>query len=186
MGVRAAGQSVLRICILVAGLVAAIGARLVIAQCGLWINVSPSIPIGLYRSESLRSIRHGAFVLVCLPDSLARFGRERGYLRRGECPGDASPVGKRVLALAGDTVCIDGEGIALNGVPIPGSAMLGIDWRGRPLPSLRRGRYLVAARMAWLLATYSSRSWDSRYYGAIPVASIRSALQPIWTFSGID
>src|ERR1700722_7683944 len=83
-------------------LVVSVGA----ARSGVWINVSPSLPLGVYRVVAGPPER-GAIVLVCLSAAVGRLARARGYLGPGPCPGGAGRLGKTVAAGAGDTG--DGE-----------------------------------------------------------------------------
>lgn len=148
---------------------------------GIRINLSSSIPEGLYRERGLSagSLRRGDAVLACLPSHMARFGRERGYLPRGPCPGGAMPVGKLVLALPGDTVIVDNDGLKVNGVWIAGSRPRRVDHRGRPLPQLAHAAYAVGTGQLWL-GSRSEAGFDSRYFGAIPSTSVIAELTALW------
>ena len=131
----------------------------------LWVNLSPSLPLGVYHTTHSPPVR-GAIVVVCLPVALGRFARDRGYLGHGPCPGGVERLGKRVAAVAGDTVEIDAQGVRVNGFAIPGSERLERDSRGRPLPAIA-GRVIVRPGELFLLATDHRRSFDGRYFGAI-------------------
>jgi len=89
---------------------AATGLRL-----GVGLNASRSAPRGVYRSVADTPAR-GALVVVCLPAAVAAFGRARGYLGPGDCPGGAQPVLKRVGAIGGDVVELRSETVTVNGV----------------------------------------------------------------------
>lgn len=144
---------------------------------GLRFNVSPSLPIGLYRLTD-EPIRRGALVAACLPPEIGSLGRERGYLGPGRCPGGAQPVLKLVGAVAGDVVEI-GDGVRVNAKylqPAPPST----DRAGRPLNPLRAGRHELAPGKLWLYSP-SARSWDSRFFGPVTVGDILGVVQPLWT-----
>jgi conjugative transfer signal peptidase TraF len=147
----------------------------------LWVNLSPSVPLGLYRTVHA-PVERGAIVVVCLPETLGRFSRNRGYLGYGACPGHVERLGKRVGAVPGDTVDIDNDGVRINGFLIPGSRPLELDSRGRRLPHIYN-RVIVKPGQLFLLATDDRRSFDSRYFGAImPIDLLRvqrvGALEP--------
>src|SRR2546422_11670272 len=73
---------------------------------GLRLNLTGSLPVGLYVASGATSGR-GALVLACLPPGVAAFARARGYVPRGgACLGGVVPIGKSVLAMAGDTVTV--------------------------------------------------------------------------------
>lgn len=149
---------------------------------GARLNVSPSAPLGLYRTVDQRLAR-GALVVTCVPLAAARLARERGYLAGGSCPGHVQPVLKRVGAMPGDTVALSPGRVTVNGRPLPGSATAARDSRGRFLPHAPWGPRVVAPGAVWLLATDTPRSWDSRYFGPVPLDRVRVA-RPLLTVGG--
>ena len=147
---------------------------------GLRVNLSGSMPIGLYRVRSGPPVK-GAMVLACLPADVAVFARSRGYVPNGRCPGSTAPIGKVVLAMAGDSVEVTAEGLLLNGRPVRNTRPLAVDAAGRSLRRFPDGTYTVAQDEVWLYSPYSTRSFDSRYFGPLHVSSIRSRVLPLWT-----
>ncbi len=147
---------------------------------GLRVNLSGSMPIGLYRVRSGPPVK-GAMVLACLPADVAVFARSRGYVPNGRCPGSTAPIGKVVLAMAGDFVEVTAEGLLLNGRPVRNTRPLAVDAAGRSLRRFPDGTYIVAQDEVWLYSPYSTRSFDSRYFGPLHVSSIRSRVLPLWT-----
>jgi len=166
--------------LLVAGALVGATAR----KLGLRINLSPSIPIGIYVARPLRANEHniarGALVAICLDHPLAAWGRSRGYLRRGSCPDGSSPVGKPVFATEGDTIGVTRDGLSRNHVHISRTRPLDVDATGHRLPRVPPGRYLVAPDEIWIVSTYDPRSWDSRYYGPVRLTTVISLLRPLW------
>jgi conjugative transfer signal peptidase TraF len=144
---------------------------------GLRVNWSDaSQPAGLYRGAPLGfalPARH-QLALVVLPPEIAAVGRERGYLLFPE-------VGKCVAALPGDWVKVDAAGITVNGHLLPGTAQLRFDREGRPLPRLTLPGHRVPPDAVWLYSNHSPRSWDSRYFGPVPLDALRGALHPLFT-----
>ncbi len=148
---------------------------------GLRLNLTGSLPPGLYRAAPGSLVR-GSLVLVCLPPGVAAFARARGYVPRGgACPGGVLPIGKPVFALPGDTVTVTATGLGVNGVPVPNSLALATDHRGRPLPRLAPGSQVVRPGTVWVVSGYARASFDSRYFGPVALAAVRSCLRPIWT-----
>ena len=148
---------------------------------GLRINLTGSIPIGVYMTVRDAPSR-GSIVLACVPANVGELAVARGYIPRGRsCPGGAAPVGKAILALPGDTVVVTHTGLVLNGAPVPNTAALSTDRRGRPLPYLVRGSYEVRSDEVWLVSTYSPLSFDSRYFGAVDARSGLLRIRPLWT-----
>lgn len=165
----------------------------------LSINVSESLPVGLYWTRSLPqsgrdpgqstfhnpgerfSLEVGMLVSACLPPKVATSALERGYLPEGFCPSGVAPVGKIIAAIPGDTVDVTDSGSFVNGALLPESAPLLKDSKGREMPRLRL-QFVLPAGTAWLYSGHSPRSFDSRYYGPVPLSGIRGQLFPLLTW----
>ncbi len=141
-------------------------------------NTDSAAPAGVYRVVS-GNFRRGDLVAACLPIAIAQEGLAHGYLRTGACAGNAEPVGKIVGALAGDVVEIEPGFVATNGVCFKRSAVATRDSAGRPLRHLAWGSYRVAAGQVWLFGFNDRRSWDSRYFGPIPIGNVRGEIKPV-------
>ena len=138
------------------------------------------MPVGFYNVGPPK-VRRGEISLVCLPPATVRTGRERGYLPRGSCASHASPVGKRIAATPRDIVELSATGLAVNGARISTSALRTRDSLGRALPHWPLGRHSVGSTEVWLIGVDDDRSWDSRYFGPVPVSSVIASLRPIAT-----
>jgi conjugative transfer signal peptidase TraF len=161
---------------------AAIGAASVIAIVGGFrLNLTPSEPLGLWRIVALdRAAAVGDLVFICPPAS-APFveARERGYLRRGLCPGDFAPLIKTVVALAGQRIDI-AENVIVDGNPIPSSDVWTEDGQGRTIRPFAGG--IVPPGHLFLHSSFAS-SYDSRYFGPIPAAGLLGFARPVLTFA---
>ena len=156
---------------------------LVLALCSVVrLNVSASAPFGLYRLVD-EPVARGVLVVACVPPAAARLARERGYLGEGFCPGGIQAVLKRVGALPGDLVGLEPGGVVVNGTRLPDSAPAVSDSRGRPLPHAPWGRTVVAPGEVWLIGVETTRSWDSRYFGPVPLDYVH-AVRPVLMFGG--
>ena len=165
---------------LVAGLVPATHAL------GLRINWTSSMPLGLYRKVPAH-LERGEIVLICLPEEIAEVGRQRRYLPLGNCPEGVSLIVKEIVAIAGDVIELQEEFLAINGVVVDRTPLRSFDSLGRPLDHVQPGRRLVADGEVWVLGSERSRSWDSRYFGAVPVESTVASAKPVLTLgSGAD
>ena len=148
---------------------------------GLRLNLSGSMPVGLYVTATEAPIR-GSIVLACLRSDAAQFAMERGYVPHGgSCPGGAMPVGKPVLAIPGDTIAVTTAGLVLNGMAVPNSKARSADRTGRPLPRLPTGQRVVAQGELWLVSEYSPYSFDSRYFGPVSAGDVRAHVRALWT-----
>lgn len=154
---------------------------LVPAAVGLRLNLTASLPIGVYR-EIPGPVAPGDLALACPPASAATTqAQRRGYYASGlRCPGRIAPVVKTVAAVAGDHVVADLSGLLVNGRRIPCTSPLTRDSAGRPLLPAHVAGTLPPGRV-WLASTYSPHSFDSRYHGPWPASSIRGRVLPVWT-----
>jgi type IV secretory pathway protease TraF len=55
------------------------------------------------------------------------------------------------------------------------------DGEGRPLPQIR-GTYQVLPNQVWLVSRYSPVSYDSRYFGGVPISALQQVAEPVWTW----
>ncbi|MDP9119957.1 MAG: conjugative transfer signal peptidase TraF [Acidobacteriota bacterium] len=148
-----------------------------LAGSGLRWNGSGSLPRGLYLVRTAgRQPAPMALVLVCPPQGAGELAAERGYLPRGSCPGGPQPLGKLLLAGAGDRIDLAPDGLSVNGTPVPGSRLQRTDAAGRPLPHVPYGTYLLRHGQIWTFSPHP-RSFDSRYFG--PVTDLRGSLVPL-------
>ena len=138
----------------------------------LRINTSESLPVGLYRVSP-----SGSFVEFC-PDDHG-LSAQRHYRARGACPDGAAPLLKPVTAGPGNEIVLSSAGMAVNGKLLSNTAPLGRDSEGRPLWHWPYGTYTTPAGMLWVASTYSSRSYDSRYFGPIRESAVRARLQRV-------
>jgi conjugative transfer signal peptidase TraF len=164
-------------------LVAVVGATLaapfVVHLAPLRINTSPSLPRGLYLLEAVHGVPYrGEIVLVCPPPAAAAVALERRYLDRGSCPGGTKPLGKLVLACAGDRVELSAAGIVLNRCALGAASSSTTDTRGRRLARYPAGAYSVGAQELWLFSPHR-RSFDSRYFGPVSTRSVIGVLRPL-------
>jgi conjugative transfer signal peptidase TraF len=147
---------------------------------GIRLNLTASMPVGLYRIVQTRTQRN-VLVLICLPESIAEFAHERGYVPNGYCHSGVAPLGKSIVAVPGDTVAMTPAGLQVNGSLIPNSRPLPRDGRNRGLPELTTQLSVVPPHQFWVLSQYSNRSFDSRYFGPIPDTSVRATIRPLLT-----
>jgi conjugative transfer signal peptidase TraF len=145
---------------------------------GIRINASPSLPIGVYRTTSDPADR---LIEFCPAEPFASLAISRGYRDRGACRDGATPLMKPIIARAGDTVDVSEQGITVNGKLLQNTAPLRVDTHGRPLVPWPFGRNQVQPGTVWVASSHHPRSFDSRYFGPIPVSSIRDHVRPVLT-----
>lgn len=160
---------------LVALVVIAVIASLILFGHRLIVNRTHSLPVGLYYWSDV-PIKKGSIVLF-KPDqsTLEQLGIERGYEAR------ELPLLKRVVALAGDVVSVSSSGVSINGQLLPNSAPLSHDEAGRPLAMAQLDHFRLGTDQAFLMGV-TPTSWDSRYFGPVPLSRCSGSFVPVLTW----
>ena len=155
----------------------------VVAWFGLfplrWNN-SASLPTGLFLVEKIGTVRRGDLVSICPPLHVARWIRSRRYSGFGSCAGGVKPLGKTVVAVSGDVVRIEIDAVYVNGQRLAESRRIAADSRGWPMLLVPVGEMTVPAGYVWVHSSRTPRSLDSRYFGPLPVESVRGRLSAFW------
>jgi len=154
------------------------GIPLLMRSYRLHFNWTASAPIGFYRKDEA-PLSRGRYALVAWPESAARLALIRHYGLRSHAH-TLMPVLKQVAAMPGDSVMLSADGVRVNGTLRPDSRALATDSKGRILNHWPFGLYLVTSGQVWIVSS-SSRSFDSRYFGPIPVSQIKSTVHPVLT-----
>ena len=89
-----------------------------------------------------------------------------------------SPLLKTVVALAAQTIDI-GEFVAIDGRVLPESVLRPVDAEGRKLSAFAGGA--VLPHHAFLHSSFAG-SYDSRYFGPIPLSGLLGRAHPVFTF----
>jgi conjugative transfer signal peptidase TraF len=151
-------------------------------SAGIRINHTPSLAQTVWRVTPVRRpLQRGQIVSFCPPDNaIIRQARARLYLGPGICPGGTEPLLKRIEALGGDRVSLGEAGVSVNGVLLAGTSRLRSDWRGRPIAVIGLGTRLIDADAFWAGATAHPHSFDSRYFGPVPLSHVIGVATPIF------
>jgi conjugative transfer signal peptidase TraF len=145
---------------------------------GLRYNSTDSMPHGWYRIvDSGAHARRGDLVIVAPPHTVAfGYAFQRGYFKESDL------LLKRLVAVSGDRLDIDAQGVRVNGVPLPNSRPKARDEAGRPLPQVYLPDYPLQDGEVLLMSDYSPESYDGRYFGPISRDQIRAVVMPVWTW----
>ncbi|MGI2036135.1 conjugative transfer signal peptidase TraF [Rhizobium panacihumi] len=176
---RRAGR---RMAVILLGAVIGLAAFLVMGfGAGIRVNTTPSEPLGLWRIVPVnRPVEIGDLVFVCMPDTAERVeGKSRGYLRRGLCSGGTGPLIKHVVAVAGQEVEI-ASSVSIDGAVLGNSRLVERDGRGRPLRPHSGGT--VPLGQVFIHSPFPG-SWDSRYFGPVPVSGILGLAREVLTYA---
>ena len=147
---------------------------------GVRVNFTPSLPRGFYIIGHSPSAN---LVEFCPQGAAATISLSRQYRTAGACPDGGAPLLKPGVAFPGDEVEVSANGIRVNGQLLPNSAGRFRDHLQRPLDPWPYGTYKVERGTVWVVSSFNTYSFDSRYYGAIPISAIRHHLRPLWTFA---
>jgi conjugative transfer signal peptidase TraF len=132
------------------------------------LNLSHSVPVGLYRLKG-PSPQRGDFAVIQLGEPWRNLAQSRGYLL------SKAWLIKPVAALAGDSVCRSGREISING-RISAIAQLR-DEKGRLLPKWDGCKALAQDEM-FLLSDVDG-SFDGRYFGVTPRSALIAKAAPV-------
>ena len=141
----------------------------------LFYNATESLPRGFYLRIPAAQIQRGDLVVYDPPPEVLSLALERGYAQSHEVR-----FLKRVGAVAGDVYAIRAHGAFwINEVYIGETRQT--DSRGRFLPQLPSGEYTVTDG-AFLPVGETTRSFDGRYTGIVPLTAVRAVVIPLWTW----
>lgn len=129
----------------------------------LLYNPTPSAPIGWYKVDPNAPIEREIWVASYLPMEAERLADRRGYLPRG------APVIKPLAGVSGDRFCVQSEALVLHGERFE---IQPNDRSGRELPRLNEGCRTVAEGHVLLLSNRLQNSFDSRYFGQVPLSLV--------------
>jgi conjugative transfer signal peptidase TraF len=136
-----------------------------------WIGFNSSAsaaPVGFYWRGTV-ALKRGQLVEVCLPHAWADFSIARGYIgHSARCSDGSEPLGKTILGMPGDTLWIDP------------ATVLKQDMLGRPMPHYFERQHIDKGQI-WLFGS-ARNSFDSRYFGEVPMANVIATLTPLWTW----
>jgi len=152
-------------------------------RCGSWDRWSAAQSVAEHSNGANvyvpGAVHRGEFVQACLPDALASYAVAHEILfTGGACANGSEPIVKVLAGLPGDVVNVDRD-VRVNGRTWPSSTIRSIDSRGRAVDlRLARGTFVVAAHSMLLLGLHP-RSWDGRYFGALPSSAVTGRWFPI-------
>jgi len=139
-----------------------------------YINLSPSLPYGLYKISAPVNLKRGDIIIFIPPDHLKTFIYERHWLP------DGWPLMKQIGAMPGDTYCINKDHQFLINAKFVGPVYK-VDSQGLPLPKIE-GCQTVEPETILPVATHILNSFDGRYFGTIALNIIKGKAEPLYNF----
>lgn len=158
-----------------------LGLLVMLGGAGFRANLTPSEPLGLWRIvEPDRPILIGDMIFICPPNTEAmRKAHARGYLRSGLCAGRVAPLIKTVVAVSGQVIEIDAD-VRVDGRPLPHSRVAWRDGQGREMEPCDGG--VIPPGTVFLHSEFPG-SFDSRYFGPLPMDGILGLAKEVWTYA---
>lgn len=173
LSASAPASHVFRVLLHAAALTAFATAGCAVVLSHFTLNITASLPCGVYLLRPYTAPRRGSVVSLDLPPSIRDLVATRRYLPPG------TRLVKRIVAVEGDRVCTDGKRYVINGALLSGIA--DADAADLPLPPPYRFCGVVPGGVAFIAGAGAS-SLDSRYFGPVPLADLTTAV-PLWTSS---
>lgn len=149
---------------------------------GFRVNLTESIPRGLYRITYGDNIKN-AYVIFCPEDRAPfRLALNRGYIDHGLHCGGYGYLMKKVVAVSGDILAVTPEGVFVNQTLTPYSQPKLQDGMNHVLPQWRVVNYRIQEDEVMTMTSQSEWSFDGRYYGLVHTRQIKGLLTPLWVF----
>lgn len=152
-----------------------------LGTAGFRVNVTPSEPLGIWRIlQRDRPVQVGDLVFVCPAVSdVMRQARARGYLRHGLCAGGFAPLIKTVAATTGQRIEVD-DLVRIDGRSLPHSQTMRKDGQGRRMVPYGGG--IIPPGAVYLHSDFPG-SFDSRYFGPLPVDNVLGLARAVWVYA---
>lgn len=138
-----------------------------------YINLSHSVPLGLYRVVSPDRLETGELVVFELTQGARFLIYERHWLPNNW------PLIKYIGAKEKDTYTIRNNMFLINDKYV--GPVYERDSNGKALPYIG-GCHRVERNAFLPVSTHINSSFDGRYFGTVPLSAIRGKLKPVWTF----
>lgn len=157
---------------------AGLSSVVVLARQNFVINVTDSLPPGLYSLNGNKTLLRDNLVVFCpaIDEQTVQYLRlsdpATRFLRR--CDQKIVSFTKPISAVEGDVVKVTAKSIFINGqhyVDLIAS---------KKIPHVVPGTYTVKPGTVWVISKYNPLSFDSRYFGAISVNQILGNAKPLW------
>jgi conjugative transfer signal peptidase TraF len=138
------------------------------------IQVSGSMPKGVYKIKDDDSVSLGQIVVFNIPPSVSDLVKNRRW-----APESVSYLlMKPVAAKAGDRVLVSEKGLFINDMYC--GPVKRFDSKGRPLPVID-GEFVLRQNELFTLSNHDN-SFDSRYFGPIATSAVKGVVEPLKIF----
>lgn len=144
---------------------------LIYFKCNYVINVTPSLPLGIYRLEKAKDLKQGDLVLFDIDKETKKMMFERGYI-----PAKNTKLLKTIGALENNKINIVDSILYVDGENY--GRILDKDLENRKLPSIE----IKVDKGNFLALTKKNLSYDSRYFGQVSLSKIEKKAKLVYEF----
>ena len=149
------------------------------------INITASMPIGLYKKVNITSLEKGDIVSICLDNNKAKLAIQNSIIvANKQCNNGSQMLIKEIIATPNDQVEITNNdmnvtiGDIVYRYPAP-RFTFSPRTKEPVLTLIGTGKYKSTGY--WLYGSYDFKnSWDSRYFGEVAKENIINKLEPIF------
>jgi len=147
------------------------------------VNLTGSMPIGIYQQLHHSKLHRGDIVSLCLPKAIALAGKRNDYIGTGPCPGNAMRLLKQVIAVLGDEVKLSSYFIRVNDHRYFAPQQR-VNHKGRHIYHWIKNGIYRNTKNVWVYGSHDTvHSWDSRYFGGVSLNAINGSYRKLWTLS---
>lgn len=140
------------------------------------LNISQSLPIGIYQKIDSYDYKIDDYVIVKVPEEYKEFIYSRGYMGTDEL--SAKTMLKKIKGINGDSFEVIEGSLIKNNTEII-AKVLSKDSKGRELPKISK---IILKNGEYFLLGEHPHSLDSRYLGKFQEKDILYKVRPIITF----
>ena len=144
---------------------------LIYFKCNYVINVTPSLPLGIYILEKVRDLKQGDIVLFDIDEEAKQMMYERGYI-----PAKNTKLLKTIGALENNKINVVDSILYVDGENY--GRILEKDLENRKLPSIE----IKMDKGNFLALTKKKLSYDSRYFGQVNLDKIEKKAKLVYEF----
>ena len=143
---------------------------------GFRINITASMPKGLYLLTRADHFHDSDLVAIRLSDDKQKIGLKRGYIKM-----KSTLLFKRLIASPRDSVVYNNNEITVNNTYKYKCLIFQKDSEGHKMNPIKAGVYKVSKNEYWVLGE-NDGSWDSRYFGPVKRENIINKVTKILVF----
>ena len=144
---------------------------LIYFKCNYVINVTPSLPLGIYRLEKAKDLKQGDIILFDIDEEAKQMMYERGYI-----PAKNTKLLKTIGALENNKINVVDSILYVDRESY--GRILEKDLENRKLPSIE----IKMDKGNFLALTKKKLSYDSRYFGQVNLDKIEKKAKLVYEF----